>query len=346
MPAAPPTLRAQLERTGFRRTGGPRNGYRYQRSNGAKASASDRARISGLRVPDGWRDVVIASDRSARLQAVGRDAAGRWQYLYLARHSERRSRRKFDRLLAFARALPALRATLRRDLARHGLRLERACAAAVLLLSAAALRAGSERNARAYGTFGLATLRPEHVSVRGAVVQLRYPGKRGVPQLHELRGARLAALVREQLALPGRELFKYRDARGRLRDLRHEHLNAYLQHAMGTRFTARDFRTWHAALVCAGELRAQALALGPRFADAPRAALRSALKSAMAATAHRLGNTLAVTRESYVHPGLVRAFREGRVVARTLPRSEALAERVPVGLHPAERALLRLLERA
>jgi len=346
MPTAHPGLRTHLQRCGFRRTGGPRNGYRYRRTSGAAASAAARARIAALRIPDGWRDVAISADPTAHLQAVGRDGAGRWQYLYLERHAERRSRRKFDRLLAFARALPALRAALRRDLARAGLPLERTCASAVLLLSAAAMRAGGEQYADASGTFGLTTLRPEHVSVRGSVVQLRYPGKRGVRQQHELRSARLAALVREHLALPGRELLKYRDHRGRVRDLGRKHLNTYLKHTMGARFTARDFRTWHATLVCAGQLRTQALSLRPRVADAPRAALRAALHSAMATTAQRLGNTLAVTRESYVHPALVRAFREGRVVERALPRPEVLTERIPAGLHPAERSLLRLLEQA
>lgn len=306
----------------------------------------ERARIARLRIPDAWRDVAIAANRAARLQAVGRDGAGRWQYLYLARHTEKRSRRKFDRLAAFARALPALRAAMRRDLARAGLPLERACAAAVLLLSAAALRAGSERYAGDRGTFGLATLRPDHVTARGAVVHLRYPGKRRILQHHELRSPRVAALVRELLEHPGPELFKYVDSRGRLRDLRHEHLNAYLQHVMGARFTARDFRTWHASLVCASELRLRALALGQSVARAPRREVRSALRAAMEATAHRLGNTLAVTRKSYVHPALVSAFREGRVVARSLSRPEVLTEQTPVGLHPVERALLRLLERA
>ncbi len=352
MPAATPTLRAQLQRSGIRRAGDARGGVRYRRASGAAVGAASRERIAALRIPPAWRDVAIAPRAGAHLQAVGRDAAGRWQYLYAREHTARRSRRKYDRLVAFARALPALRAALRRDLAREGMPLERACAAAVLLLSVAALRPGSERYARENGSFGLATLRPRHVSVNGAVVRLAFRGKHGVPQEQVLRGARLARLLREMLRLPGRELFKYCDDRGAVRDVRAAHLNAYVKRAMGARFTAKDFRTWTATVYCAGLLSREAceaaelLATGLDGSARGRSLARlreHAIRQAIALTADWLGNTSAVTRESYVHPAVLAAFREGRGVACALTRTEVLAERVPQGLHAAERAVVRVI---
>jgi DNA topoisomerase-1 len=342
MPTTSPTLRSQLQRTGIRRTGGPRNGFRYRLANGAAASTRVREWIERLRIPPGWRDVSIAPRAGARLQAVGLDAAGRWQYLYRADHTVRRARRKYDRLVAFARALPALRAMLRRDLARPGMPLERACAASVLLLAAAALRPGADQYARDNGTRGLATLQPRHVSVRGNIVRLAYRGKHGVRQEHVLRGARLARLVREMLRMPGRELLKHRDAAGHVHDLRREQLNAYVKHAMGSRFTAKDFRTWCATLMCAGALRELAAKRRPRFKADP-SEREVMLRKAIGETAEWLGNTPGVTRESYVHPELLEAFREGRVLARAIGRPELLVERIPRGLHPAELALVRLI---
>lgn len=353
MLAPAPTLRSRLQRTGIRRSGAAQRGFRYRRANGAAVSGAERRRIARLRVPPAWRKVAIAPRAGARLQAVGLDAAGRWQYLYDADHTARRARRKFDRLLAFARALPAMRAALRRDLALLGMPIERACAVAVLLLGVAALRPGTERYARANGTFGLATLRPRHVSVNGAAVRLTFRGKHGVRQEQLLRGARLARLVREMLRLPGRELFKYRDGGGLVRDLRAAHMNAYVKRAMGTRFTAKDFRTWCATLYCAGVLSrdtcavVELLAMGADQAAYSRslAKLREqAIRQALAMTAAWLGNTPAVVRESYVHPAVLEAFREGRGVAVALARPEVLAERVPRGLHAAERAVMRLIE--
>lgn len=209
MPANALTQRAQLQRTGIRRTRETRGGFRYRRASGAAVPPAVRARLDALRIPPGWRDVVIAPDARARVQAVGRDAAGRWQYRYATAHLQRRARRKYDRLLDFARALPALRAAMRRDLAARGMPRERACAAALLLLTAAALRPGTDRYTRENGSFGLATLRPRHVTVRGATLRLAFRGKHGVRQQRVIRSARLARLVRELLRMRGRELFQW-----------------------------------------------------------------------------------------------------------------------------------------
>ena len=336
MPPSRGTQRDALQARGIRRAGGPRNGFRFRHASGAAITPAERERIARLRIPPAWRQVLIAASVKARVQAIGLDAAGRWQYLYLRAHALRQSRGKFDRLAAFGRALPALRASLRRDLARPGLPRERAVAAALLLLSATALRPGNDAYARANGTFGLATLRPRHVSVRGERVRLDFRGKHGVRQLCEVRDRRLAQLVVMMLRSPGRELFKFRDARGRLTDLRSDHLNDYVQHAMGARFSARSFRTWTGTLVCAAALKRP----GVGAAGGRRAALVRALQE----TARVLGNTPAVTRESYVHPAVIAAWLAGRVVSVALADPYALAGRLPVGLHRAERALLELLE--
>src|SRR5207247_775216 len=146
------TLRSTLQASGIRRSGGPRNGFRYRRASGAPVSIAEQERIERLRIPPAWKQVVIAATATARLQTIGLDAAGRWQYRYLERHATRRARHKFDRLAAYARALTPLRSALRRHLALAGLPRERACAVAVLLLSAAALRPGTEIYARDHDT--------------------------------------------------------------------------------------------------------------------------------------------------------------------------------------------------
>lgn len=333
-----PALRDALQASGIRRSGGPRNGFRYRRASGRTISRAEQQRIASLHVPPAWRQVVIAKASTSPVQAMGIDAAGRWQYLYHGAHTTRRARTKFDRLAAFARALPALRSSVRHDLAREGMPRERAIAAALLLMSAAALRPGSEVYARENGTFGLATLRPRHVAIRGDTVLLTFRGKHGVPQRHELRGRRLAHLLRQMLCLPGRELFKYRDARGHIWDLRRGHVNAYVKRTMGARFSARDFRVWFATLVCAAALR--------RERDVPAEHRAQAILRAIRETARVLGNTPSVARESYVHPVVIEAFRAGRVVRYPLEHPEVLAERMPKGLHRAERALLALLGRS
>ena len=331
------TLRDRLQASGIRRLGGPRSGFRYRRANGRAVSRAELARIRALGIPPAWRDVAIAESAQARLQAIGQDAAGRWQYLYGAAHVEKSSRAKFDRLLAFGAALPILRRALRRDLTRPGLPLEKAQACSLMLLSACALRPGAEVYAR-QGTYGLATLRPGHIEIKGDNLRLHFRGKHGVMQDHSIRNRVLARMLREMKRMPGLELLKYRDEQGQVCDIRHRHINAYVKESMGRRFSARDFRTWAATLLCGAALRREAQ-------DGTRSRER-AIAHAVKETAGRLGNTPAVVRASYIHPRLIVWFRQGRVVTRGLARHEALMGHRHAGLDRSERALLALLRNA
>jgi DNA topoisomerase-1 len=334
----PRSIRATLERSGIRRRGGPRNGFHYRCADGAAPSRAQLARIERMSIPPAWRSVLIAASPRARVQAIGLDAAGRSQYLYRASHTRRRSRAKFARLVAFGRALPCLRRAFHRDLSRAGLPREKSVAAALLLLTASAMRPGSEAYAAENRTFGLATLRDSHVEIAGARIRLRFRGKRGVLHRQEFTDRRLARLLAAMKALPGRELIAYVDGDGRARDIRRRDLNDYVKREMGAAFSARDFRTWRATLVCAAALHAER---GVAPAERERAIAR-----AVGVTAAWLGNTPAVAREAYIHPALIAAFRAGRVVARPLAHPAALIERRPTTLDPSERALLTLLRRA
>jgi DNA topoisomerase-1 len=331
-----PTIRNQLLRQGIRRTGSPRGGFRYRHAAGGRVRGDDLRRIRALVIPPAWRDVAIAPAPGSRVQAVGRDAAGRWQYLYGPEHHERRARQKYSKLIEFGSRLPELRRALRRDLAKPGLPLEKAQAVAVVLLSACALRPGAEEYARDNGSFGLATLRSRHVEIRGDEVRLRFRGKHGVLQDQTVTSRRVARLLRAMLRLPGRELLKYQDADGETRDIQRRHLNDYIKQAMGGRFSARDFRTWAGTLLCAAALRRE------HGAD-PGRGVERVIACAIRETADRLGNTPAVVRKSYVHPSLFAAFREKRKVCHGLDRPESFLAHRTAGLARAERELLALL---
>ena len=198
------------------------------------------------------------------------------------------------------------------------------------------MRPGTQAYARDNGTYGLATLRSRHVTVRGSLLSLSFRGKHGVLQRVELHSRRLAQIVRAMLRMPGPELFKFRNYEGEVLDLQTRRLNAYVKQAMGSRFSARDFRTWVGTLVCAAELK--------RCGVVPEPDRRAAVGVALRETARVLGNTPAVARESYVHPLVVDAYMRGRVVTVALADPTAWADHVPNGLTRAERALVRLLE--
>jgi DNA topoisomerase-1 len=276
----------------------------------------------------------VAIAPAAKLQAIGRDQAGRWQYRYHPAFVARQSQAKYRRLLRFADALPRIRAAVGRDLRRRGLARERVLAAMVRILEACHMRPGSEAYALANRSYGLATLRPRHVQVRGALVTFDYRGKSGQRQVRELRDARVARIVRALLAVPGRDVFKFEQG-GAIVDVRRRHLNQYLREISGAPFTAKDFRTWAGTLLCASELARRAEAL------APRASRKKVAAAAVKAVAVRIGNTPAVARASYVSPAVLDGFARGRVVSCALADGEVLG--AGAGLGEAERALVALL---
>jgi DNA topoisomerase-1 len=331
-----------LQRTGIRRLGTARSGFRWVRADGSRPSAGELDRLDALKLPPAWTDVVASPSPGAALQAVGRDAAERWQYRYHPAAVKRRDERKYRRLVHFAEALPTLRRTVARHLAQPGLGREKVLAAIVRILSTCFLRPGSQAYAAENGSYGIATLRNDHVHVVGDRVRFDFPGKAGKRQVRELRDRRLARIVRELKAAgrPRDEVFKFRNGAGELVDVRRRHVNDYIKEVMGERFSAKDFRTWAGTLVAAS-----ALARGGADTAGGKAARKRSITAAVREAADLLGNTPAICRASYVAPQILERFERGDVVERHVETAAEIVGHRGSGLHPAERALLDMLRR-
>ena len=328
----------RLQNIGIRRLGTPKRGFRYQSQNG-RLTKADLERIEKLKIPPAWVDVAINPGASGRVQAVGRDAAGRWQYLYHENHTRVQELRKFKRLIKFAQALPKMRATIRRHLRQPGLGRERVLAAVLRILSTCYMRPGSEVYASENGSYGIATLRRKHVTVKGDIVEFDFPGKSGVRQRRQLRDRQVAHLVRKTMKVPGYNVFKFENGDGKPVPVTRQLINDYIKEVMGENFSAKDFRTWAGTLVCACSL---ALDDG----DIPQSAtgIKKKIVAAIKQTSEILGNTPAVCRSSYVCPEIINAFEKGRVINSCASIDNLIAFRGS-GLHKAERALIRFLNR-
>jgi len=291
-----------------------------------------------LRIPPAWTDVAINPARNGRLQAIGKDAAERWQYIYHADHVRAQERKKFQRLVKFGANLPTMRRTVARHLRQSDLTRERVLACILRILALSFLRPGSEIYANEHGSYGITTLRSKHVKARGDLMVFDFSGKSGVQQHHELRNGPATRVIKELLNRSGRRVFQHEDADGQLVKVAPRHINAYIKEVMGDRFTAKDFRTWAGTLVCASALaRASVNAASPLSAKAK-------VRLALVETAQVLGNTPAVCRSSYVCPSILSRFEKGRVVARYFATPDELMTYRGIPLHPAERALLQFLK--
>ena len=314
-------------------------GFRYRLPSGRVVR--DRgilARIRSLAIPPAYRDVWICRDPRGHLQATGRDARQRKQYRYHPEWQRTRGEGKFDRVVAFGAALPHLRRRLRRDLALPGQPRSKVVAIVVAVMAETMIRVGNDEYARSNRSYGLTTLRNQHVAfLRGGRARFRFRGKGGLEHDVVLDDARLARLIRHVQQLPGQALFQYEDDEGRVQPLDSGEVNDYLRDAMGSDFTAKDFRTWGGTLAA---FRLFARTTLPYKADGKppsERALASLQNAIVKEVACALRNTPAVCRKSYIHPAIFAGWRDGRV--------QRAAEGA-IGERQWEQAALRFLRQA
>ncbi len=315
-------------------------GWAFYAPDGTRiTSTAERKRINSLAIPPAWTEVWICPDPEGHIQATARDARGRKQYRYHSRYREARDKSKFGRMLEFSEMLPEIRERVERDLRARDLTRRQILATVVMLLDKTLIRVGNDEYARENRSFGLTTLRGRHLEIKGAKLHFSFRGKSGVDHAVAITDRRLARIIQQCQDLPGYELFKYLDASGKRQTISSDDVNAYLREITGRDLTAKDFRTWAGTMLAAREL----FRLGP--AKSQREAERNMIR-AVDAVAKRLGNTRAVCRKYYVHPGLVRAYLQGLTapLASALPPQRARREHPTAALRRDEVAVLQFLQ--
>jgi DNA topoisomerase-1 len=289
------------------------------------------ARIAALAIPPAWNGVWIAPSVHAHLQATGRDKRRRKQYRYHPVWQQRRQRANYDRLVEFARALPAIRAFIDAGLRRPQLDKERVLALALRLLDSGMIRIGNEEYARTNGSRGLTTLGKRNVSIRGDALRFRFVGKGGIEYDLSISDPRAARALRRCHELPGQRLFRYLDESGDVQPIASGDINSLLEELTGQKFTAKDFRTWHGTVHTFAALTARE----PGASDTATAQI---VNEVARATALVLGNTVAVCKRHYVHPRVLEAFASGDLA------KVRIGKRKSRGLSPEEAALAKFLD--
>jgi DNA topoisomerase I len=310
-------------------------GFYYLDSSGNRVTDKEvLVRIRSLVIPPAWERVWICPSPTGHLQAVGYDARGRKQYRYHQQYRQVRDQTKFERLPAFAAALPAIRARVDAHLALPGLPRDKVLATVVRLLETTMMRVGNREYAEENHSFGLTTLRNRHVEVSGSTLRLRFVGKSGVAHDLEVNDHRVARIVKQCHDLPGHHLFQYVDKTGELRSVNSDDVNAYLKEISGNELTSKDFRTWAGTVECA-------LALQDIGGFSTQKEAKSNVTAAIRAVAQKLGNRPATCRAYYVHPAIPEAYLDGSLPRIMEKTDAAAAETQP--LKPHEIAVLRVL---
>jgi DNA topoisomerase I len=304
-------------------------GFSYRDADGERVDDEETlTRIRELAIPPAWKEVWVCPDPLGHLQATGIDAAGRKQYLYHERWQQRQAVRKFETVREFAASLPRLRRAVTADLRRPGMPRERALACAVRLLDLGFFRVGGEAYAEENESFGLATVRREHVSIDDGEVVFDFPAKSGQRRVQSIRDppARRAIEATRRRRSGPEDLLAWRNGR-EWHDVRSDDVNAYIQERIGEDFSAKDFRTWHGTVLAAVELASESR-------PASEAAAKRAISAAVERVADALGNTPAICRRSYIDPRVIERFHDGETIdpsasagSRMTARARARLER-------------------
>jgi len=261
---------------------------------------TDRAeieRLNALALPPAYTDAWYCKHPDGHIQATGKDARGRKQYRYHPDYRARQDASKYDGCREFGEALPKIRRRVEADLRRRKHDRDSVVAAVVRLLDTEYMRIGNEQYARSNKSFGLSTLRSRHVSSKNGRMRMCYTGKHGIVHEAAITDSSLKRIVGKCQDLPGQMLFQYIDDDGEPRPINSADVNAYIREASGGDFTAKHFRTWGASVIAFEQL----LSAGEE---------RISLKTMIEPVAEALGNTVTMSRKSYVHPCLIDALKD------------------------------------
>ncbi len=316
-----------------------RRKFRYRTAKGDLVrDEKTLARISALAIPPAYTDVWICPKPNGHIQATGRDAKGRKQYRYHARFREVRDSTKYEHMLEFAQALPAVRARIDVDLGKRGLPREKVLAAVVHLLETTMIRVGNADYAKQNKSYGLTTLKDRHVAINGAELRFNFKGKSGKQWKLKLHDRRIAKIVKASQDLPGQHLFQYVGDDGDPCEVTSSDINAYLREISGADITAKDFRTWNGTVLAA-------LALAEYEKVDSDAAAKRNVRAAIETVAARLGNTPTVCRKCYIHPEIFESYLTDELVLEAKDEVERELRDELTSLRPEEAVVLAFLQR-
>ncbi len=299
-----------------------------------------RRRIEALVIPPAWQDVWITPFPNGHLQAVGTDAAGRRQYLYHPDWQENRNRIKHARVLELGAALPRARSIVVEHLSEKSLTRERVLGTAFRLLDRGHFRIGGQIYAETNGSYGLSTLRRDHVHRRSGALVFEYVAKSGLERVERIEDPVLLEVMGSLLRRRAGDidaLLVYK-AGGDWRRLTSDDINSYVKEVVGLDVSAKDFRTWHGTVLGSVAMADEQLH-HPAGKAWSRTALDKAIRRSVQAVAENLGNTPAVCRGSYINPRAIELFRQGVTISQAVSRiSRELADAVSVeGRIPPDR---------
>jgi DNA topoisomerase I len=312
-------------------------GFVYIYDNKPLKEKAEIERIRKLAIPPAWTNVWICPNENGHIQATGFDIRGRKQYRYHAMWNTLRNETKFHRLYEFGKVLPSIRLKLEEDLTKKELSEEKVLATVVSLMERTYIRVGNDEYEKLNGSYGLTTLKDNHVKIEGDKILFSFKGKKGIEHKITLKNKRLARMVKQCRDIPGKELFQYYDAEGNRKSIDSGMVNRYIKDASAGDFTAKDFRTWAGTLNIIRAFKS----IGESESDSD---CKKKIVEALDEVSKQLGNTRTVCKKYYVHPGIIKLYEEKNLLKYLSELDKIEQPDDLAGLTSEERVLMKILK--
>lgn len=310
--------------------------YTYTYKGKTVKDKSDLERIKKLAIPPSWTDVWISPSANGHLQATGLDMNKRKQYRYHAKWSLLRTETKFHRMYEFGKALPEIRNRVSKDLAATDLTETKVLAAAINLMEQTYIRVGNNEYEKLYGSYGLTTLKDNHVNINKEQIHFSFTGKKGIEHEITLKNKRLARIIKQCRDVPGKALFQFYTPNGDKKAIDSGMVNNYIKDAAQQDFSAKDFRTW------AGTLEALECICKFEQTTTEKETKKNVLQVLDDVSA-KLGNTRSICRKYYVHPGLLKLYEENKLLKYVKDWGKKRTH--PARLSSTEQLLMKVLQK-
>ncbi|MDQ3633068.1 MAG: DNA topoisomerase IB [Acidobacteriota bacterium] len=321
----------------WRRLGSKESGFWYKDADGSKIEDEKQlSRIENLVIPPAWEYVRITPSPRTNLQAVGMDTNGRVQYLYSENYRKKQERKKFEKIERFGGHLPNLRKVINEHIKLDGFPREKVLAVMMRLINSLYMRMGSDESVEKYRTYGITTLASKHLEIKenGELI-FDFVGKHHIKQRKVLVDQELAEILQELVKIGRkRKLFEYLDENNKPQPIKPTHINQYIKNLTASEFSAKDFRTWGGTLLAALELSEIGCCDDENK-------IKENVVEAVKKVAEKLGNTPAVCRGSYIHPGIIESYESGITLEEFTPKDKRKIKKF-VDMKPEEKALLKL----
>jgi DNA topoisomerase-1 len=310
--------------------------FKYVAGNRPLKDKAQLERIRKLVIPPAWENVWICKIENGHLQVTGLDKKNRKQYRYHPLWNEMRNQTKYYRLYEFGKALPAIRLQVEKDLSLPGIPQEKVLATVVSLMERTTIRVGNSLYEKLYGSFGLTTLKDQHVSINGSKLKFIFKGKKGIHHNISIKSKRLANIVKKCRDIPGKELFQYYDHDGNAHSIDSGMVNDYIRKISGSDYTSKDFRTWAGTVHALLAFRE----LGPA---ASAAELKKKIVNVLDQVAAHLGNTRTVCKKYYVHPAILTLYEKDKLKKYIDQLDSIEVDDNKAGLTAEEKLLMKIL---